>query len=74
MSRNARNDEKLPEGWRLQLNVISGPLESGDLRENGEKSPRPLESGTNGEKSPEGCRRPECGKYSNWMPKVAPSN
>ena len=25
-------------------------------------------------KSPKGYRYPECGKYSNWMPKVAPSN
>ena len=31
-------------------------------------------SGKNGEKSPEDSRRPECGKYSNLMPKVAPSN
>lgn len=32
---------------------------------NGEKSPSPLESGTNGEKSLEDSRRPEYGKYSN---------
>ena len=37
-------------------------LESGDFGENG----------TNGEKTPEGWRHSECGKYSNWMPNVAP--
>ena len=31
-----------------------------------------MESGDFGEKSPEGWRDAECGKYSNWMPKVAP--
>ena len=30
--------------------------------------------GANSEKSPEGWQYPECGKYSNWKPKVAPSN
>ena len=30
------------------------------------------EYGTNGEKLQKACRYPECGKYSNWIPKVAP--
>ena len=46
------------------------PLENGDFGENGDF----VKNGTTGEKSPKGCRYPECGKYSNWMPKVAPSN
>ena len=39
----------------------------GDLVKNGEFD-------TNGEKLPNGCRYPQCGKYSNWLSKVAPSN
>ena len=54
------------------------PWLSGDFGENvdfGEKKiGKKCKFGTNRENSPEGWQYPECGKYSNWMPKVAPSN
>ena len=72
--------------WRIELDTKSGSLETSDFGENrqragdnGDNRPGPLETGNFGENGE--CSEigdffwyPECGKYSNWMPRVAPSN
>ena len=75
MGKNAKkrpsdgDSNKMPKlaPWRVAILT----KESGDFGENG-KIGKNDEFGTIGEKSPEGWQYPECAKYSNGMPKVAP--
>ena len=57
-----RKWRKIASRWRFEVDAKSGPLEAGDFGEIGDFGKNCYEcNGENGE------------KYSNWMPKLAPS-
>ena len=62
---------KIAKITRQLVIQIGCHLENGNFGEN-DNVGKNGRNGTNGVKSPEGWRDAECGKYSNWRPKVAP--
>ena len=80
MSRNACNGENGEKSPEVELDTKRGPLEAGDFGENrqrtsdnGDKRPGLLETGDFGKNSQRVGDIQNVAKYSNWMPKVAPS-